>query len=136
MNVSYGLPKLLLTVFLSLMPTGVYAQAQPAPAKEFEPRLRQAGKDVVRGPTPQQVVDKMLVMAKLTPNDAVTDLGSGNGRTVITATKRGAKALGIGYNTDMVELSKRNAAKEGVGDKATFQKDDLFEPALSQATVI
>jgi hypothetical protein len=136
MNVSYGLPKLLLTVFLSLMPTGVYAQAQPAPVKEFEPRVGQEGKDVVWVPSPQPVVDKMLDMAKVTPKDYVIDLGSGDGRTVITAAKRGATALGIEYNPDMVELSKRKAAKEGVGDKVTFQKADLFQSDFSQATVI
>jgi Methyltransferase domain len=136
MNLSY-LAKLLLTVFLSLMPTTVYAQAQPAPAKEqYEPRVGQEGKDVVWVPSPQTVVDKMLDMAKVTPKDFVIDLGSGDGRTVITAAKRGAKALGIEYNPEMVELSKRNAAKEGVSDKATFQKADLFESDFSQATVI
>jgi len=118
------------------MPVSVYAQAQPAPAKEFEPRVGQEGKDVVWVPSPQAVVDKMLDMAKVTPKDYVIDLGSGDGRTVITSAKRGAKALGIEYNPDMVELSKRNAAKEGVSDKATFQKADLFETDLSQATVI
>ena len=87
-------------------------------------------------PTPQTLVDKMLDMAKVTPKDYVIDLGSGDGRTVITAAKRGAKALGIEYNPDMVELSKRNAAKEGVSDKATFMKADLFESDFSQATVI
>ena len=136
MNLSYGLSKLLLTVFLSLMPASVYAQAQPASDKEFEPRVGQEGKDVVWVPSPQPVVDKMLDMAKVTPKDYVIDLGSGDGRTVITAAKRGAKALGIEYNPDMVELSKRNAIKEGVSDKDTFQKADLFETDLSQATVI
>ena len=137
MNSSHGLPKLLLTVFLCLMPANVYAQAQPAPAKEqFEPRVGQEGKDVVWVPSPQAVVNKMLDMAKVTPKDYIIDLGSGDGRTVITAAKRGAKALGIEYNPEMVELSKRNAAKEGVSDNATFQKADLFESDFSQATVI
>jgi hypothetical protein len=75
-------------------------------------------------------------MAKVTPNDYLIDLGSGDGRTVITAAKRGAKALGIEYNPDMVELSKRNAAKEGVSDRANFVKADLFESDFSQAQVI
>jgi len=66
----------------------------------------------------------------------VIDLGSGDGRTVITAAKRGAKAIGIEYNPDMVELSTRNAAKEGVSDKASFVKADLFETDFSQANVI
>jgi SAM-dependent methyltransferase len=91
---------------------------------------------VVWVPTPQALVDKMLDMAKVTPKDYVIDLGSGDGRTVITAAKRGAKALGIEYNPDMVELSKRNAAKAGVSDKATFTKADLFESDFSDAQVI
>src|SRR5690349_15704415 len=106
------------------------------PAKEFEPRVGQEGKDVIWVPTPQALVDKMLDMAKVTPRDYVIDLGSGDGRTVITAAKRGARALGIEYNPEMVELSKRNAAKEGVSDKASFMKADLFESDFSQATVI
>ena len=76
------------------------------------------------------------IWRKVTAKDYVIDLGSGDGRTVITAAKRGAKALGIEYNPDMVELSKRNAAKEGVSDKASFIKADLFESDFSQATVI
>jgi precorrin-6B methylase 2 len=110
--------------------------AHAQPAKEYQPEVGQAGKDVVWVPTPQALVDKMLDMAKVTPKDYVIDLGSGDGRTVITAAKRGSKALGIEYNPDMVELSKRNAAKEGVGDKATFMKADLFESDFSQAQVI
>ena len=112
-----------------------FAQAQKAPAA-YEPSVGQEGKDVVWVPTPQAVVDKMLDMAKVTPADFVMDLGSGDGRTVITAAKRGARALGIEYNPDMVELSKRNAEKEGVAGRATFRKADLFETDFSQATVI
>ena len=78
----------------------------------------------------------MLGMAKVTPEDYVIDLGSGDGRTVITAAKRGTRALGIEYNPDMVALSKRNAAREGVTDKAQFIQADLFETDFSQATVI
>jgi hypothetical protein len=114
---------------------GGIAQAQPA-GKTYQPEVGQAGKDVVWVPTPQALVDKMLDMAKVTPNDYLIDLGSGDGRTVITAAKRGAKALGIEYNPDMVELSKRNAAKEGVSDRANFVKADLFESDFSQAQVI
>ncbi len=106
------------------------------PAQEFQPQVGQEGKDVIWVPTPQALVDKMLDMAKVTAKDYVIDLGSGDGRTVITAAKRGAKALGIEYNPDMVELSKRNAAKEGVSDKASFVKADLFESDFSQAQVI
>jgi SAM-dependent methyltransferase len=110
-------------------------QAKSAP-KEYTPTVGQEGKDVVWVPTPQALVDKMLDMARVTPNDIVYDLGSGDGRTVITAAKRGVKAFGIEYNPDMVELSKRNAEKEGVGDKATFTRGDIFESDFSSATVI
>ena len=132
---SYFLPQMLLTLMLSLSAAVVFGQAQPAP-KEFEPQVGQEGKDVIWVPTPQALVDKMLDMAKVTANDYVIDLGSGDGRTVITAAKRGARALGIEYNPDMVELSKRNAAKENVAGKATFMKADIFESDFSQATVI
>src|SRR5450759_3077781 len=125
--------------FLTLLPTlvaaSVFAQAQPAP-KPFEPQVGQEGKDVIWVPTSQALVDKMLDMAKVTPNDYVIDLGSGDGRTVITAAKRGARALGIEYNPDMVELSKRNATREGISERAQFMKADLFETDFSQATVI
>ena len=126
--------QLLFVLCLLMMTAGGLAQAQPA--KEYKPEVGQEGKDVVWVPTPQALVDKMLDLAKVTPNDYVIDLGSGDGRTVITAAKRGAKAHGIEYNPDMVELSKRNAAKEGVSDKATFAKADLFESDFSQAQVI
>jgi hypothetical protein len=113
------------------------AQAQRAPANStYEPEVGQPGKDVVWVPTPQAVVDRMLDMAKLTPKDFLIDLGSGDGRTVITAAKRGARALGIEYNPDMVELSKANARAAGVTERAQFMKADLFEMDLSKASVI
>jgi precorrin-6B methylase 2 len=122
------------TLGLSLVASSALAQQKPA--QTFEPVVGQQGKDVVWVPTSQTLVDKMLEMAKVTPSDFVMDLGSGDGRTVITAAKRGARATGIEYNPDMVELSKRNAAKEGVTERATFMKADLFETDLSKATVI
>jgi SAM-dependent methyltransferase len=124
-----------LALFLSSLSAAACALAQPA-KQEFQPQVGQEGKDVIWVPTPQELVEKMLDMAKVTPKDYVIDLGSGDGRTVITAAKRGAKALGIEYNPDMVELSKRNAAKESVSDRANFVKADLFEADLSQAQVI
>lgn len=102
----------------------------------YQPRVGQAGKDVVWVPTPQVLVDKMLEIAEVTPDDYVIDLGSGDGRTVISAAKLGARALGIEYNPDMVMLSKKNAADAGVSDKAEFIEADLFETDLSKATVI
>lgn len=111
-------------------------QAQPQAKKEYEPQSGQQGKDVIWLPTALTLVNMMLDLAKVTPQDYVIDLGSGDGRTVITAAKRGATALGIEYNPDMVELSRRNAAKEGVSDKATFMQADLFESDFSKATVV
>jgi precorrin-6B methylase 2 len=125
-----------LTFSCCLVAAAVFAQAKPA-QKPFEPSVGQAGKDVVWVPTSQELVEKMLDMAKVTPQDFVMDLGSGDGRTVITAAKRGAMAMGIEYNPDMVALSKVNAEKAGLnGDKATFVKADLFETDFSKATVI
>jgi SAM-dependent methyltransferase len=135
MNASRFLRHSLLTLLLSTFVAGVFAQAQPA-KQDYEPSVGQEGKDVVWVPTSQTLVDKMLDMAKVTAKDHVIDLGSGDGRTVITAAKRGIRALGIEYNPDMVELSKRNAVKEGVTDKAAFMKADLFESDFSKATVI
>jgi SAM-dependent methyltransferase len=126
---------LMLTVCLSMIATVALAQAQPRQG-EYQPVERQDGKDVVWLPTAQALVDKMLDMAKVTPKDYVIDLGSGDGRTVITAAKRGARALGVEFNPDMVELSKRNAAREGVSDKAQFIQGDLFKTDFSKATVL
>ncbi len=105
-------------------------------ADKFVPEVGQQGKDVVWVPTPQELVNKMLQIGKVTPDDYVIDLGSGDGRTVISAAKIGAKAVGIEYNPDMVALSKENAKKEGVGDKTEFLQADLYETDLSKATVI
>jgi len=87
-------------------------------------------------PTADTLVAKMLDMAKLTPKDYLIDLGSGDGRTVIAAAKRGATAMGIEYNPDMVELSKKNAAAAGLTGKATFVQADIFESDFSKATVL
>ena len=111
------------------------AQQQPAPSA-YEPSVGQGGKDVMWVPTSQALVDKMLDMAQVSPNDHVIDLGSGDGRLVIFAAKRGATALGIEFNPNLVELSKRSAHKEGVGDRATFVKADIFESDFSKATVV
>ena len=117
---------------IAAMAYGAIAQQ----TKPFEPTYGQAGKDVVWVPTAQGLVDRMLDMAKLTPKDIHMDLGSGDGRTVITAAKRGAKATGIEFNPDMVALSRRNAAAAGVGDKAVFIQGDIFKTDFSKATVI
>ena len=126
-------------VFLAFVfATGVacVARAQSQTTTSFEPTVGQAGKDVVWVPTPPELVEKMLDMAQVTPQDFVVDLGSGDGRNVIGAAKRGARALGIEYNPDMVELSKRNAEAAGVGDKAKFVQGDMYASDFSQASVL
>jgi precorrin-6B methylase 2 len=107
-----------------------------ASAQQYQPSVGQEGKDVIWVPTPEALVAAMLDMAKVTPEDYVIDLGSGDGRIVIAAAKRGARALGVEYNPDMVELSTSNAMKEGVSGKATFMRADIFETDFSQATVL
>lgn len=134
MTRTFGLADLVLLTALALAPAPARAQAQET--KPFEPTVGQAGKDVIWVPTPQELVDKMLDMAKVTPSDIVVDLGSGDGRTVITAAKRGATARGIEYDPNMVELSTRNAAAAGVSQRAQFSKADLFESDFSNATVV
>jgi SAM-dependent methyltransferase len=123
-----------LTACLSLATLSVFAQA-PA-TRPFEPQVGQAGKDVVWVPTADILVAKMLDMAEVTAQDVVMDLGSGDGRTVIAAARRGARAIGVEFNPDMVDLSRQNAASAGVSDRATFINADLFETDISEATVI
>jgi SAM-dependent methyltransferase len=129
---------LIFTLTTALLPlAGATAFSADSSAKEpFTPTVGQAGKDVIWVPTGNPLVDKMLDMVKVTPNDYVIDLGSGDGRIVIAAAKRGARALGIEYNPKMVELSKNNAEKEGVSAKATFKEADIFKTDFSDATVV
>jgi SAM-dependent methyltransferase len=93
--------------------------------------------DVVYVPTPQIVVDEMLRMAKVGPNDYVIDLGSGDGRIVITAAKKhGARGFGVDLDRYLLKLANDSARKEGVADRARFFEQNLFETDLSAATVI
>ena len=105
-------------------------------AAQYVPEIGQSGKDVVWVPSGQTLVNKMLDLAKLTPKDILYDLGSGDGRTVITAAQRGARAYGIEYNPDMVTLSKGNAEKARVSERATFEQADIFQSDFSRATVL
>jgi len=123
-----------ITLCLLFAATGGFAQT--GTGDDYIPQVGQAGKDVIWVPTPQELVDAMLDMAKVTASDYVIDLGSGDGRTVITAAQRGATALGIEYNPEMVELARRNATKEGMSARATFEQADIFESDFSKATVI
>ena len=123
---------LVLAAAITIAAGPAWAQGQ----KPFEPQSGQAGKDVVWVPTPQPLVERMLDMAKITPQDFHMDLGSGDGRTVITAAKRGARSMGVEYNPDMVALSQRNAKEAGVSDRATFVQADLFQTDFSKANVV
>ena len=109
---------------------------QSVQQRPFEPSVGQQGKDVIWVPTRDELVDTMLDMAKVTQSDYLVDLGSGDGRIVIAAAKRGARALGVEYNPEMVELSRRNAREAGVADRASFIQADIFETDFSKATVV
>jgi hypothetical protein len=117
---------------LLLATIGGYAQAN----KNYTPQSGQAGKDIMWVPTPQEFVEIAFDMANVTSKDYLIDLGSGDGRLVIAAAKRGAKALGIEYNPDLVEFSRRIAIEEGVSKRAVFQQADIFESDFSKATVL
>jgi len=118
---------------LSAPATSAPAASEPA---DYAPESGQPGKDVVWVPTPQVVVDQMLAMAEVTAQDRVLDLGSGDGRLVITAAQRGATAHGIEYNPDLVKLSRRNAEAAGVTERATFEEADLFAKQIPKAEVV
>ena len=105
------------------------AQAAPsAPARR--------GPDVVFVPTPNDVIEKMLEMAKVTPKDVVYDLGCGDGRIVIAAAKKGARAVGIDIDPKRIIEANANAKTEKVTDKVRFIENDLFESDISEATVV
>jgi len=110
--------------------------AEVAPQPAYEPEVGQDGRDVVWVPTPPVLVEKMLDMAQVTPQDFVMDLGSGDGRNVIAAARRGARALGVEYNHDLVEYARRAAEKAGVADRARFVQGDMYLADVSRATVL
>ena len=109
----------------------------PAAAQQgFKPTVGQPGKDAVWVPTSPELIEKMLDMAKVTADDFVIDLGSGDGRMVIAAAKRGARALGVEFNPELVKLSQQRASEAGVAERATFVEGDMFEADISKATVL
>jgi SAM-dependent methyltransferase len=122
--------------FLLVLVTVALAIPAYAQEKPFVPVSGQAGKDVVWVPSPPEMVNKMLEIAKVTPADYVIDLGSGDGRNVIAAAKLGANALGVEYNPDMVALSQRLAKEAGVDGKAKFVQGDMYEADISKASVM
>lgn len=112
------------------------ASGDAAAQTDYAPKSGQPGKDVVWMGNPEAMVQKMLDMATVARGDYVVDLGSGDGRNVIAAAKRGARAHGIEFDPDLVNFSKRLAAKEGVGDRATFERGDVFAADFTKATVV
>jgi SAM-dependent methyltransferase len=112
------------------------AAAQAPSTEPDQPYVGQPGKDVIWVPTPPELVEKMLDMAEVTARDFVMDLGSGDGRNVIAAAKRGARALGVEFDPSLVQLSRRTAAAEGVAERARFVEGDMFEHDISEATVL
>jgi hypothetical protein len=110
-------------------------------AAQFTPQVGQSGKDVIWVPTPDDVVERMLTMAQVTPNDYVWDLGAGDGKIAIMAAKKfGARAVGIEYNPDMVKHANANAQSAGVAGtgqgKAVIRHGDIFATDFGQATVV
>lgn len=107
----------------------------PAAAQQAAPKLRDP--DVIYVPTPQEIVDAMLALAKVTAKDVVYDLGSGDGRIPITAAEKcGARAIDIDINPQRIKEANQNLAKPSVGDKVTFLNQDLFEADIRDATVV
>ena len=112
-----------------------------AACAQFQPQVGQAGKDVIWVPTPDDVVDRMLTMAQVTPQDFVMDLGAGDGKIAIAAAKKfGARAVGIEYNPEMVKHANANAQAAGIAGngqgRALIRHGDIFQTDFSQATVI
>lgn len=121
---------LLFAASLSSIPAAAQDQ-QP-----YEPVPGQEGKDVVWVPSPESTIELMLDQAGVTARDFVMDLGSGDGRTIIAAARRGAHALGVEYNPSLVEYSRDRAAQAGVADLAKFEQGDMYEADISKATVL
>jgi SAM-dependent methyltransferase len=127
-----------LHMFLGLCAVSAAAGAVRArlPVRPPRPVEGQRGKDAVWVPTPPALVEAMLDMAEVGPGDRVVDLGSGDGRIVIAAARRGAQALGVEYDARLVAVARERAADGGVAGRAGFVCGDLYEADISDATVI
>ena len=97
---------------LAVLLASFMTSALPQESKPFEPYVGLPGKDVIWLPAELVMVNKMMELAKAGPGDVVVDLGSGDGRTVIGAARHGARGIGVEFNPDLVEHSRRNAEKE------------------------
>jgi hypothetical protein len=130
-----------MTSFVRLLAVLLFAFNFAPASAQFQPQVGQAGKDVIWVPTPDDVVERMLTMAQVTPNDSVWDLGAGDGKIAIMAAKKfGARATGVEYNPDMVKHANANAQTAGVAGsgqgKALIRHGDIFATDFSSATVI
>ena len=115
-------------VILAALAAPAWAQTAPAPLRS---------PDVIFVPTPQEVVDAMLKLAKVGANDVVYDLGSGDGRIPITAARTyGARGVGIDIDPQRIKEATENLKAAGVGDKVRFLNQDLFTTNISEATVV
>src|SRR5262245_41343246 len=132
---SLSMPRFCCLLFAAFFAASGAAQTD-APPQIYQPYVGQPGKDVIWVPTPQALVEKMLDMATVTPQDFVMHLGSGDGRNIIAAAKRGARGLGVEFDNDLVRLSQQKADAEGVGHLAKFVRGDMYEADISQATVL
>ncbi len=121
------------TLACALSAPGAFAQPTNEP---FEPYSGQAGKDVVWVPTPDKSVEATLNLAGLQPSDYVIDLGSGDGRMVIAAARRGARGHGVEFNPKMVDYARKRAEEAGVADRAQFVEGDMYVADISKATVM
>jgi phospholipid N-methyltransferase len=130
----------LLTSSLSLAytSTAVANMAGPkANPADYIPVQGQAGKDVIWVPTPEGLIEKMLLAAKVTDKDKLFDLGAGDGIIAITAAKKyGAQSVGIEYNPDMAQFARRKVAEAGMNDKVKIITGDIFKEDFSSATVV
>lgn len=121
---------------LAAVPGLVLAQLREPAGSQWEPSRGQAGKDVIWLPTPDALVQRMLQMAEVRAGDHVFDLGSGDGKIAIAAGRVGARATGLEFNPQLVELSRRLAREAGVAQRVHFERADIFQADFSQATVV
>jgi len=124
-----------LAVVLALMaPASTSTHAQQT--QPYQPQLNQPGKDVQWVPTPLPLAERMLDLARLTPEDRLVDLGSGDGVLVMAAARRGIRARGIEYDRRLVDYAKRSAREAGLDKRTSFVRGDIFETDFSDATVV
>ena len=136
MKVSLRMQQWMVAAAIVGMAAGPALAQEPTAQEPYKPTVGQAGKDVIWVPTPPDLVELMLDIAKVGPQDLVMDLGSGDGRNIIAAAKRGARGVGVEYNDDLVAYSTKTAEDEGVGHLAKFVKEDMYAADISEATVL